>query len=71
MTRAEVLLKLLAIEPETRDQIRLQCGWPHGEADEVLTGLLCAGLVTGKNCRNARWYRPTKRALIALGEPAA
>jgi hypothetical protein len=40
MTRDEALLKLLAVEPETRDQIILATGWPTEETNAVLDKLL-------------------------------
>lgn len=40
MTRDEVLLKLLAVEPETRDQLILITGWPADETAEVLDRLV-------------------------------
>lgn len=63
MKRDEALLKLLALEAETRVAIRLQCGWPHGVADEVLTKLVMDGLVIGKNGKGGRRYRPTRAGM--------
>ncbi len=40
MTRSEALLKLLAIEPETRDQIIVITGWPAEETAAVLDALV-------------------------------
>ena len=40
MTREEAILKLLAVEPETRDQIILISGWPAEETTAVLAKLL-------------------------------
>ena len=40
MTREEALLKLLAVEPETKDQIILATGWPAEETVAVLEKLL-------------------------------
>lgn len=40
MTREEAILKLLAVEPETRDQIILATGWPADETAQVLDKLV-------------------------------
>lgn len=40
MTREDALLKLLAVEPDTKDQIILATGWPAEETVAVLDGLL-------------------------------
>jgi hypothetical protein len=40
MTRDEALLKLLAVEPETRDQLIIVTGWPADETVAVLDRLL-------------------------------
>lgn len=40
MTRDETMLKLLAIEPETRDQIIQITGWPADETVAVLDRLV-------------------------------
>lgn len=42
MTREEALLKLLAVEPETKDQIIVITGWPVRETVAVLDGLVAA-----------------------------
>lgn len=46
MTRSEALLKLLAVEPETRDQIILITGWPADETAAVLDKLVAERRVT-------------------------
>lgn len=40
MNRSEALLKLLALEPETRDQIIVITGWPAEETAAVLDALV-------------------------------
>jgi hypothetical protein len=40
MTREEALLKLLAVEPETRDRLIVVTGWPAEETAAVLDKLL-------------------------------
>lgn len=40
MTREEALLKLLSVEPETKDQIVLITGWPAEETVAVLDKLV-------------------------------
>lgn len=45
MSREEVLLKLLAIEPETRDRLIMVTGWPAEETSAVLDKLLAQKLV--------------------------
>jgi hypothetical protein len=40
MTRDEALLKLVAVEPDTRDNILRATGWPAQEAREVFDRLL-------------------------------
>jgi hypothetical protein len=42
MTRDECLLKLLALEPETRDQIIVITGWPAEETAAVLDALVAS-----------------------------
>lgn len=39
MTREEALLKLLAVEPDTKDQILRVTGWPADETLAVLESL--------------------------------
>lgn len=60
MTREETLLKLLAVEPERRDEILKATGWPHDEAGAVLDQLVRRGLVTyrcsGGTAHGGRWY---------------
>lgn len=46
MTREDCLLKLLALEPESRWNIAAITGWPPGESDEVLDRLLAQRRVT-------------------------
>jgi NaMN:DMB phosphoribosyltransferase len=45
MTRDEAMLKLLALEPETRDRIIVTTGWPVEETCAVLDGLVERGAV--------------------------
>lgn len=40
MTRTEALLKLLAVEPETKDRLIVVTGWPAEETAALLEGLL-------------------------------
>lgn len=67
MSREECLVKLLALEPETRERVALVTGWPHGESDRVLSELQQRGLVTyGAGpfpTGGVRRYYPTKAAL--------
>lgn len=46
MTRDEALLKLLSIEPETKDRLIVATGWPAEETESVLGRLLADGRVT-------------------------
>lgn len=46
MTRDDALLKLLALEPESRTSIAQITGWPPGESDQVLDRLLKSRRVT-------------------------
>jgi hypothetical protein len=45
VTRTEALLKLLALEPETRDQIIVITGWPAEETEAVLDHLVATGQI--------------------------
>ena len=45
MPRREALLKLLRLEPMTRDEVYHCCGWPWDEVDQLLKALLRDGLV--------------------------
>ncbi len=56
MSRADVLRKLIALEPITAGQIHAVCGWPAGEVEKALQELLSAGLVTFKHYARHRWY---------------
>ena len=56
MSRADVLRKLIALEPITAGQIHAVCGWPAGDVDKALDELLHAGLVTFKHYGYHRWY---------------
>lgn len=49
MTREETLLKLLAVEPETKDRLLLVTGWPAEETEAVLQKLVAQRLVTYRN----------------------
>lgn len=49
MTRDEALLKLLALEPETKDQIIVCTGWPADETLAVLDRLVIERRVTYRN----------------------
>lgn len=56
MSRTDVLLKLIALEPITAGQMHAVCGWPAGEVDKALDELLRACLVTFKHYGFRRWY---------------
>jgi hypothetical protein len=45
VTRTEALLKLLELEPETRDQIIVITGWPAEETEAVLDHLVATGQI--------------------------
>lgn len=49
MTRDEALLKLLAVEPETKDRLIVCTGWPKDETIAVLARLLAQRRVTYRN----------------------
>lgn len=65
MTREDALLKLLALEPETRSRLIVVTGWLADETDATLTALVKAGKVTYRNgshgATGERLYYP-KRA---------
>ena len=49
MTRDEALLKLLAVEPETKDQLIVVTGWPVDETLAALERLREQRLVSYRN----------------------
>jgi len=51
MTRSEALLKLLAVEPETRDRLIMVTGWPADETTALLAELLHRRKVGYRNGR--------------------
>lgn len=62
MTRSEALLKLLALEPETRSRLIVVTGWDSEETEATLDRLVEDGLVTYRNgthgARGERRYYP-------------
>jgi predicted Rossmann fold nucleotide-binding protein DprA/Smf involved in DNA uptake len=54
MTRDEALLKLLAVEPETRDRLIVVTGWPVEETVATLERLVNEGRATYINGGDAR-----------------
>jgi hypothetical protein len=78
MTREECLLKLLALEPETRDRIIVITGWPADETNALLDDLVARHLVGYGNGpytsqHGTRKYHTRPHALPdlqALGRPA-
>ena len=56
MTREECLLKLLAVEPESRLHLALVTGWPPGESDQVLDQLIAEGRVHATYVRGERRF---------------
>lgn len=63
MTREEALLKLLAFEPETRDQIILITGWPAEETSALLDRLVAehkVGYGIGPYTQSRRKYQTRK-----------
>lgn len=58
MTREDALLKLLAVEPATRDQILVVTGWPTPDTAAVLDSLVEAGHVTYRHTGGQRLYYP-------------
>lgn len=53
------LSKLLAIEPETKDQLIVITGWPVPQTEAVLQSLLAAGQVSWRNMNFSRFYFTT------------
>lgn len=66
MTRDEALLKLLAVEPETRDVLIQVTGWPVDETNAVLNRLLSERKVAYGSgpygVEGRRRYFPARRA---------
>lgn len=66
MTREDALLKLLAVEPETKDQIIIVTGWPADETAAVLEKLVAekrVGYGNGPNgTEGRRRYFPREQA---------
>ena len=63
MTRDDALLKLLQVEPVTKQELFVVTGWPLDETRQVLDRLIDQGKVTWINGNNGgaggqRWYRP-------------
>lgn len=63
MTREDALLKLLAVEPETRPRLIVVTGWPAEETSAVLDKLVAEKRVTyinggGYGAEGARMYYP-------------
>jgi hypothetical protein len=60
MTRDEALLKLLAVEPETKIGLIVATGWGEAETASVLKDLMAQGKVGYRNGRHAatRIYFP-------------
>lgn len=56
MTRDEAMLKLLAVEPETRDRLIDITGWPMEETTGVLDRLVAQKRVTYVNLGGRRYY---------------
>lgn len=60
MTHEECLLKLLAVEPETKDGLIRSTGWPPQETLSALRNLRAQKRVVlsaGYRCQGARMYR--------------
>lgn len=49
MTHDEALLKLLAIEPETKPRLLMVTGWPTEETEQALRRLMESGRVSYRN----------------------
>lgn len=56
MTREECLLKLLALEPETRAGILAATGWPIEDVDQALASLQAQGRIRVTGGWNHRQY---------------
>lgn len=58
MTREEAMLKLLAIEPETKPRLLMVTGWPTEETEQTLRRLMEQGRISYRNgCRGANGER--------------
>jgi hypothetical protein len=66
MTREEALLKLLAVEPETKDRLIVVTGWPADETVATLDRLVNERRVTYRNgqqgAEGRRLYYPRAAA---------
>lgn len=66
MTREEALLKLLAVEPETKDRLIVVTGWPTEETVSVLDRLVNERRVTyingAQGAEGRRLYYPRAAA---------
>ena len=56
MTRADAMLKLLALGELPLCELHAICGWPCDDVHGVLTDLVEAGRVTWRNGNGARHY---------------
>lgn len=54
MTRDEAFLKLLAVEPDTRDNLIRATGWPAAEAGAVFDRLMRERRIARWNCTNLK-----------------
>lgn len=52
LPRPVALLKLLALEPIPRDNLRLITGWPQSEIDAMVADLHKSGRLTWRNHQN-------------------
>jgi len=56
MTRLEALRKLIAIEPITKEEMYVACGWHRLEFNSILNILCSSGEVTWINKAGHRFY---------------
>lgn len=66
--REDTLLKLLAIQPETKDRLIVETGWYAEETVATLESLVRKGMATyrngGNGCEGKRLYYPTVLAYV-------
>lgn len=76
MTRTEALLKLLAVEPETKDRLIVVTGWPAEETSALLEDLLHdkrVGYVNGPHGAEGKrlYYAKATSAAAMVALPVA
>jgi len=60
--KTECLFKLIALEPETLENLTRATGWRHKETQDILLRLIADSRITCRNTNGGRFYTVKQRS---------